>query len=126
MNTKDGTQERTGTSRDEDNAVLLQGEISDALRAEIGLKEEISADWSGRIVAYLRRRLGAQQLYIPAPSKAERDAGIFRDYNGTNAGEVCQRYGVSRSRMHEIYQREHERRKAGSPVSPLKTGQVAG
>jgi Mor family transcriptional regulator len=112
------------TAKDEDNALLLQGEISDALRSEIGLKDEFAADWGARITAYLRRRLGTQRLYIPAPSRAERDAAIFREYNGSNAGEVCHRHGVSRTRLHEICTEQRARALATSPLSCLKTGQV--
>jgi Mor family transcriptional regulator len=114
------------TAKDEDNALLLQGEISDALRAEIGLKDEFAADWGARITAYLRRRLGTQRLYIPAPSTAERDDAIFREYNGSNAGEVCHRYGVSRSRLHQICAEQRAKLLARSPISCLKTGQVSG
>lgn len=119
-------QERTATARDEDNALLLQAEISDAMRKEIGYREEIASDFAGRIVKYLRQRLGAQQLYIPAPSKAERDAAIYREYNGTNAGEVCAQHKVSRSRMHEICSEQRALARQASPVSSLKTGQAAG
>lgn len=117
------------TARDEDNALLLQGEIADAITSEIGLKAEMAADWAARITGALRRRLGAQQIYIPGPSKAERDAAIYRDYNGTNAGEVCARYAVSRSRMHDIVKEQRElaiRRGRANPVSSLKTGQAPG
>lgn len=120
------TQERTATAHDEDNALLLQGEISDALRTQIGLRDEFATDWAVRIVGYLRQRLGAQQLYIPAPSRAERDAAIYREYNGKNAAEVCERYGVSRSRMHEICAQQRAAMRPASPVSSLKTGQAAG
>jgi Mor family transcriptional regulator len=114
------------TAKDEDNALLLQGEISDALRAEIGLRDEFAQEWSARITAYLRRRLGTQRLYIPAPSNAERDAAIFREYNGNNGGEVCQRYGVNRSRLHQICTEQRAKLVGRSPVSCLKTGQVSG
>lgn len=114
------------TAKDEDNALLLQGEIADALSTETGLKREIAFDWAGRIMGNLRRRLGAQRIYIPAPSRAERDEAIYREYDGTNTGELCRRHGVSRTRLHEIYNEQRSRRQAASPLSCLKTGQVGG
>lgn len=125
-------QERsTPTAKEEDNAMLLQGEIADALCSETGLKPEISNDWARRIVDYLRQRLGAQEIYIPRPSKATRDAAIFREFDGTNAASVMRRHGIrSRSRLYQIVEeqraRQAEQRRQGSdsPVSPLKTGQA--
>jgi Mor family transcriptional regulator len=128
---KDQTEQTGATARDEDNALLLQGELADGLQACIGLKEPIAEDWARQLTEYLRRRLGAQSVYIPKPSRADRDAAIFREYNGTNAAEVCERHGVGRTRMHEIcnQQRELLRQRAaqqGSPLSSLKTGLAAG
>ena len=112
----------TTTAKDEENANLLQGEITDAISVEIGLKPEIAADWAARITGYLRRRLGAQEVYIPAPSRTERDAAIFREYNGTNGGEVCARYNISRQRMHQICTEQRQLlRQRASQVSSLKT-----
>lgn len=113
------------TAADEDNAILLLGEISDALREEAGLDASVADAQAALVVLYLRRRLGAQRLYIPAPSRAERDAAIYREYTGSNAGEVCQRYGVSRSRLHEICTAQRQVQRAASPLSCLKTGQLS-
>lgn len=117
------TKADAATAGDEDSALLLRGEISDALHSQTGLHPEIASEWAGKITDYLRTRLGSQRLYIPAPSRAARDAAIYREYNGTNAGEVCHRHNVSRSRLHQICA---EQRAASSPVSCLKTGSLAG
>lgn len=113
-------------AKDEDTAVLLQGELQEGLQNEIGLKAEFAAEWSARLVAFLRRRLGSQQIYIPAPSRLERDAAIFREFNGQNAAEMCQRHGVSRTRLYEIVAEQRARAQAASPLSSLKTGQAGG
>lgn len=109
------------TARDEDNAILLQGEIRDALCSELGLKDQFAQPWALLITNYLRQRLGAQQVYIPAPSRTERDAAIFREYNGSNAGDVCQRHNISRRRMHEICTEQ----RSLNAVSCLKTAFLA-
>ena len=114
------------TAKDEDHAMLLQGEIADALNSEIGLKREIAADWASRVVANLRRRLGTQRIYIPQPSRADRDEAIYREYNGTNGAELCQRFGIGKARLHQIYTEQVARRRASSPLSCLKTGRHGG
>lgn len=104
---------------------MLQGEIADALRTATGLHESISMQWSVLITDHLRKRLGTQHVYIPAPSRAARDASIYRDYNGSNAADVCQRHGVSRTSMHRICAEQRALRRSISPVSPLKTESIS-
>lgn len=111
------------TAADEDNALLLQGELADGLRAEIGLRAEFANDWAARLTAYLRRRLGAQSIYIPVPSRVERDAAIFAEFNGSNMADVCLRHDVSRTRVYEICEEQRRQRTGASPLSSLKTGQ---
>lgn len=125
------TDQERPTAKDENNALLLQSELADGLQQEIGLKSEFAQQFAARLVGYLRRRLGAQEIYIPKPSKAERDAAIFREFNGTNAGDVMARHGIkSRSRLYQIIEEQRELAKVGrdpaSPVFPLKTGQQQG
>ena len=108
--------------------MLLQGELADGLRELLGLKEPIAQEWARGLTDYLRARLGAQEIYIPKPDKAARDRAIYREFDGTNAAAVMQRHGIkSRSRLYQIVheQRELLQGGGGSPVSSLKTGQVA-
>jgi Mor family transcriptional regulator len=99
------------------------------LRNEIGLHDEFANVWSARLVAFLRRRLGAQSIYIPAPSKADRDAAIYREFDGKNAAAIMQRHKISRSRLYQVIEEQRLLMRAGlapqSPVSSLKTGQRA-
>ena len=126
MTTEIHESEHRPTAKDENDAMLLQGELADALRTCTGLTGGVVNDWARDLVEYLRQRLGAQRIYIPAPSKAQRDAAIARDYDGTNAAAVMKRYGIrSRQRLHQIVeeQRRHsqDRLKSGIQVSCQKT-----
>lgn len=107
--------------------MLLQGELAEGLRNCTGLKESIANDWARQLVDYLRERLGAQEIYIPRPSRAKRDAAIAREFDGTNAGEVTRRYGISRRRLYEIVEVQRDlakkARQSESAVSSLKTAQ---
>jgi Mor family transcriptional regulator len=117
------------TAKDDEAAMLLQSELAAGLRTQIGLLPEYAHQWAGLLAAYLRLRLGGQQIYITAPSKAERDAAIYREFDGTNAGDLMRRHDVSRSRLYQIVEEQRELHRPGGaycPVSSLKTGQGAG
>ncbi|WP_372826527.1 Mor transcription activator family protein [Polaromonas sp.] len=115
--------DKPAAAKEHEAAFLLQAELAAGLQHEFGLKPEFSQVWAARLTGFLRIRLGAQEIYIPAPSKAERDAAIFREFDGTNAAAVMQRHGVSRSRLYQIFEEQRAMQLAVSPVSSLKTGQ---
>jgi Mor family transcriptional regulator len=72
---------------------------------------------------YLRVRLGAQELYIPAPDKGARDEAIYREFDGTNVAALMRRFRISRPRLYQIYNEQRALHQAASLVSPLKTRQ---
>jgi Mor family transcriptional regulator len=117
--------EQSARVKDEDTAMLLQGEIAEALRTEVGLVPEFANPIAAKLTSYLRRRLGSQSIYIPAPGRAERDLAIYREFDGTNAAAVCARHNIGRSRLYQIVdeQRLLQRPTLISPISSLKTGQ---
>jgi len=86
----------------EDAAVQLEHDIIGIVREEIGMHEQLATAFAQALVRGLRRRLGGQELYIPAPNRTERDAAIRRDFNGSNLDQIMKRYGLSRSRIYEI------------------------
>lgn len=104
------------TAKGEEDAVFLQSEIAEGLRTEVGLLPEFANEWAARIMRRLRLRAPAQRLYIPAPSKTERDAAIYREHDGTNTGALCQRYGISRPRLYQICEEQRELARQRSPV----------
>lgn len=109
----------------EDAAVQLEHEITIIVREEIGMHEGLAGVIAAAMVRGLRRRLGGQDLYIPAPDRSVRDAAIRRDFTGTNVDELMRKHGLSRTRIYEIVgQRAPRPGIAKSPDSPLKTGQA--
>ena len=110
----------------EDAVLQLEYDLADILREDQGLHERQAYDMARSLVQGLRKRYGGMQLgrrglYIPAPSKAERNAQICHDFNGTNLSEVCKRYGIKRTRLYEIVKR------GGKPVGqPSAAAPVGG
>jgi Mor family transcriptional regulator len=103
--------------------VQLEHDFTSIVREEIGMHEGMAGMFAAALVRGLRRRLGGQDLYIPAPDRSVRDASIRRDFTGTNVDELMRRHGLSRTRIYEIVgQRAPRPAPAKNPDSPLKTG----
>ena len=86
----------------EDAAVQLQQDLVEIVREEIGMHEAIASIVASAIVRGLRRRMGGGELYIPAPDRSDRDAGIRREFDGKNLAHIMAKYNVSRTRVYEI------------------------
>lgn len=86
----------------EDDAMLLESEFTEIVRAEIGMHEQFASQIARAIVRGLRRTHGARRIYIPGVDRSERDAAIRAKFNGANAAEVMREFNVSRSRLYEI------------------------
>lgn len=115
--------EKPVSAKEQEAAFLLQAELAEGLRTETGLLPEFANEIAGRLTRFLRLRLGTQAIYIPAPDRTERDAAIFREFDGKNAAAVMRRHGVSRSRLYQVVDEQRALKHATSPVSSLKTGQ---
>lgn len=102
----------------EDAAVQLERDFLTIVREDIGMNEGFAGLFARALVDGLRRRLGGQDLYIPAPDRSERDAAIRREFCGSNIEEMMKRYGLSRTRIYEICSRSP----AKNPALPLETG----
>lgn len=92
----------TDTAKNEDAAVALLYEMTTIVREEIGMNELFAAQIAEAITRGLRRRLGGEYHYIPAPDKTERDAAIRAQFNGRNLEEVARCHGVSRRQAYRI------------------------
>jgi Mor family transcriptional regulator len=92
----------------EDQAIQLHREFVEILRAAIGFNEHLAHEAAVAVVRELRARYGGQTLgrkgtiYIPAPDKSERNAAIRAEFIGSNAKEICKKYGIGRTRLYEI------------------------
>lgn len=92
----------TDTAKNEDAAVALLYEMTAIVREEIGMNELFAAQIAEAITRGLRRRMGGDYHYIPAPDKAARDAAVRADFNGQNRDEVCRRHGISKTQFYRI------------------------
>lgn len=124
------------TALSEDAAIQLEHDFVEIIRQRIGLNETLATIHAQEIVRGLRERHGGQDLWIPAPDKAERDEAIRREFNGQNRNELMRRYGIGRSRLYEIVGAARPRGGAGAacigmssaaapaeiPLSPLESG----
>lgn len=101
------TAPRITPSQSDDLALQLEYDFVEIVREEIGLDEKEAARIAAAIVRGVRKRYGGERLggkgiYIPAPSKHERDAAIRAAYNGTNGEEVMRKHGIKRARLYQI------------------------
>ncbi|WP_287915798.1 Mor transcription activator family protein [Comamonas sp.] len=79
------------------------------VRAELGMHERDAFEVAKALVRGLRKRYGGMRIgsrgcaiYIPAPSKTERNAAICREFDGTNVKELMQRHGIKRTQIYRI------------------------
>ncbi|WP_445287688.1 Mor transcription activator family protein [Variovorax atrisoli] len=86
----------------EDAAVQLEQDFIRIVREEIGMHEQMATVFAQALVRGLRRRLGGQEIYIPAPNKSARDAAIRKQFDGRNIDEISRNFGLSRTRVYEI------------------------
>lgn len=118
----------------EDVALQLEHDLVDIAREELGMHEREAYEIAIALVRGLRkryggRRVGARGLYIPAPSKVERDDAIRRDFNGTNTQQVMREHGISRARLYQILKPKPGSARIGvssakSPICSLESGQA--
>lgn len=81
--------------RDLDPAAWWLSELKTIVREELQMSDVFAEKVSEVILCGLRRRIGGQEVYLPAEDKAKRNAQIRAFFNGRNMDEVCRLYGVS-------------------------------
>lgn len=82
-------------AQEADAALELEAMLVESLQLCAGLPTVAANDLAVKLVKVLRLRHGGLDVYIPAPSKAERDAAIRAELRTGNAADVAQRHGVS-------------------------------
>jgi Mor family transcriptional regulator len=83
-------------------ATELLNEMSVIVREEIGFTDHFAEQIAAALTRGLRRRLGGQEIYIPAEDKSTRDESIRAEFNGRNRDQIMHKYGISKSRLYEI------------------------
>lgn len=90
------------SDNNEDKAAELTLEITTIVQDEIGFNKHFASQIAEALVRGIRKRLGGQSFYIPAPDKSARDKKIKEEFNGTNIDEVCEKYNVSKTSVYRI------------------------
>lgn len=90
-----------------DLANLIQARLSDQL------PEERAADLARELAEDVRLKWGGGLIYIPQGARYERhqrDADIWRGFNGRNHAELARRHNLTLSCVYDILARERLRR----------------
>ncbi|MDM0011978.1 hypothetical protein QTH87_05935 [Variovorax sp. J22P168] len=111
------------TAKPDDGALQLEHDLVEILREERGLADPAAFELAADLVRGIRKRwggmrLGTRGLYIPAPSKTERNEAIRRAYDGTNGPRVMREHGISRSSLFRIVNDGRPRRTGIGVSSP--------
>jgi len=115
----------------EDAVLQLEHDMVEIVRTELGMHEREAFEVARALVRGLRKRFGGLRIgsrgcaiYIPAPSKAERNAAIRLEFDGTNLKELMQRHGIRRTQIYRIVgARVGGKGGAKSPISRQEMGQ---
>lgn len=98
-----------GAAQVADSVLQLEYDLVEIARCELGMAEVQALQIAKAMVGGLRKRYGGMRIggrgaaiYIPAPSKAERNAAICHEFNGANHQEVMQRHGIRRAQLYRI------------------------
>lgn len=96
----------------EDTVLQLQYDLVEIARTDLGMHEVDASRIAAALVVGLRKRYGGERLgrrglYIPAPSKQERNEAIRRDFDGTNGEEVMKRHSITRSTLYRVIGRRN-------------------
>ena len=106
--TRPTTSTATSPAKTADASIQLQREILDIVREETGMHEPLAIVLAASIERGLRKRFGGQtmgtrgDIYIPAPDRAERNAAVLADFNGTNHAQVCAKHSISPATFYRI------------------------
>lgn len=84
------------------SAIQLHYDLVAIVQEEIGFTDHFAEQIAAAITRGLQRRLGGQDVYIPAEDKRDRDARIRQEFNGRNRDEIMKKYDISKSRLYEI------------------------
>lgn len=79
------------------------------------LPPTVAADLAHGLVEDVRLKWGGGLIYIPQGARFERqqrDAAIWREFNGRNHADLARRHGLTLSCVYDILARERARRQA--------------
>ena len=88
-----------------DAAIQWERDIANVLRINLAQNEQLIVMLSRVIVDGLRSTLGGQELRIPAPDIAARNAEIRAKYTGANVHELASEYDLCVRMIYYIVQK---------------------
>ena len=88
-----------------DAAIQLERDIIEVLRRELARNEQMLGLMARSIVHGMRESLGGQELRIPSPDKAARNAEIRAKYTGANVRALAKEYGLTERMIYYIVQK---------------------
>ena len=88
-----------------DAAIQLERDITEVLRRELARNEQMLGLMARSIVHGMRDRLGGQELRIPAPDKAARNAEIRAKYTGANVRALAKEYDLAERTIYRIVEK---------------------
>ena len=88
-----------------DAAIQLERDITEVLRRELARNEQMLGLMARSIVHGMRESLGGQELRIPSPDKAARNAEIRAKYTGANVHALAKEYGLTERMIYYIVQK---------------------
>lgn len=97
----------SGSSAENLGDLVYESTFAAALR--IGLAANVAHDMARQVDADIRRRRGGDRVYVPAPSRADRDRRIIRALDqGDGVADIAEREQVSRGTVYAIRKMMHE------------------
>jgi Mor family transcriptional regulator len=85
-----------------DHAALWEQEMTEILTERLAVHGNWASAMAREIVEGLRARLGGDDIYVPAPDLAARNARVRALFNGRNVDELCETFGLGRSTVYRI------------------------
>lgn len=84
------------------SVIQLHYDLVSIVREEIGFTDHFAEQIAAAITRGLQRKLGGQEIYVPAEDKRDRDEHIRAEFNGRNREQIMKKYDISKSRLYEI------------------------
>ncbi|WP_295406630.1 Mor transcription activator family protein [uncultured Thiocystis sp.] len=89
--------------KDFDTLVALHTQITRIVREATGLHEQLALPVAEAICAELQHAFGGAEIYIPAPSRTERNQAILDDWHGGRPiPAICRKHGIARATVYRL------------------------
>ena len=91
-----------------DKLSSLRTTITRIVREATGLHELLALPVADAICGELQQTFGGAEIYIPAPSRIDRNQAILDDWRrGLSPDTIRRRHGVARATVYRLIARQH-------------------